>query len=98
MTPQSSGPSTLLPDNFSHRKDDVDDGALRVDQTQMTNDFDLTPSKTLAIVMKAANKTYELKIYPPYGNSQGDGHSFGYFGSAVWANDVFRFLNRYCRK
>jgi len=65
---------------------------------QAANDYDLTPSKTLAAAMKDANKTYELKIYPPYGNSQGDGHSFGYFGSAVWANDVFGFLNRYCRK
>jgi hypothetical protein len=25
-----------------------------------------------------------------------DGHTFGYFGSAVWADDVFRFLNQHC--
>jgi carboxymethylenebutenolidase len=63
---------------------------------QAANDYDLSPSKTLSAVMKAAGKTYEVKIYPPYGNSPQDGHAFGYFGSAVWADDVFRFLNRHC--
>jgi hypothetical protein len=38
-------------------------------------------------------KTYKLKIYPSYGDSPQDGHSFGYFGSDVWAEDVFEFLN-----
>ena len=46
--------------------------------------------------MKDAGKPYELKIYPAYGGSAGDGHTFGYFGSAVWADDVFAFLHRYC--
>jgi carboxymethylenebutenolidase len=63
---------------------------------QAANDYDLSPSKTLSGVMKTANKAYELKIYPPYGDSPADGHSFGYFGAAVWADDVFRFLNQYC--
>jgi dienelactone hydrolase len=64
---------------------------------QAANDFDLTPSRTLAAAMKDANKTYELKIYPSYGKSRQDGHAFGYFGSAVWGHDVFAFLARYCR-
>jgi uncharacterized alpha/beta hydrolase family protein len=64
---------------------------------QAANDYDLSPSKTLAAVMKDAGKAYEVKIYPPYGNSK-DGHSFGYFGSTVWADDVFPFLNRHCAK
>jgi hypothetical protein len=64
---------------------------------QAENDYDLSPSKTLSRVMRAAGKPYGLKIYPPYGSSTEDGHTFGYFGSAVWADDVFRFLNRYCR-
>ena len=46
--------------------------------------------------MKKAGKMYEVKIYPPYGNSPQDGHVFGYFASAVWADDVFRFLNQHC--
>ncbi len=63
---------------------------------QAANDYDLSPSKTLSAVMKDAGKPYEFKIYPAYGSSPGDGHTFGYFGSAVWADDVFAFLNRYC--
>ena len=51
--------------------------------------------KTLAAAMKEANKKYELKIYPAYGDSPQDGHAFGYFGAAVWANDVFEFLSQH---
>ncbi len=65
---------------------------------QAANDYDLSPSKTLSEAMKAAHKTYEMKIYPAFGKSTGDGHTFGYFGSAVWADDVFRFLNQQCGK
>jgi len=65
---------------------------------QAANDYDLSPSKTLSEVMKKASKTYEMKIYPAYGDSPSDGHTFGYFGSAVWAPDVFRFLNQHCTK
>ncbi len=65
---------------------------------QAANDFDLSPSKTLSAQMNEAGKTYKLKIYPPYGDSPGDGHSFGYFGSDVWAEDVFGFLNQHCTK
>jgi hypothetical protein len=48
--------------------------------------------------MKDASRTYEVKIYPRYGNSPQEGHSFGYLGSAVWADDVLRFLNQHCAK
>jgi carboxymethylenebutenolidase len=65
---------------------------------QAANDYDLSPSKTLSAVMKKADKSYEMKIYPPYGGSTSDGHAFGYFGSAIWADDVFRFLNQHCIK
>src|SRR6266699_1440824 len=65
---------------------------------QAANDFDLSPSKTLSAEMNLVSKTYKLKIYPPYGESPRDGHSFGYFGSDVWAEDVFGFLNRHCTK
>jgi carboxymethylenebutenolidase len=65
---------------------------------QAANDFDLSPSKTLSAEMNEVGKTYKLKIYPSYGDSPQDGHSFGYFGSNVWAEDVFGFLNQYCSK
>jgi carboxymethylenebutenolidase len=65
---------------------------------QAENDYDLAPSKTLAAAMKKAGKPFEIKIYPPFGRSDAEGHTFTYFGSAVWAEDAFRFLDRYCRK
>ena len=65
---------------------------------QAANDYDLSPSRTLSAAMKSAGKTYEMKIYPAYGSSDRDGHAFGYFGSAIWADDVFRFLDQYCAK
>jgi carboxymethylenebutenolidase len=65
---------------------------------QAENDYDLSPSRVLSAAMKDAGKKFELKIYPPFGKSSQDGHTFGYFGSSVWAGDVFRFLSQYCRK
>lgn len=65
---------------------------------QAENDYDLSPSKTLSAALKDANRPYELKIYPPYGSSPQEGHTLGYFGSAIWADDVFRFLSQHCAK
>ncbi len=64
---------------------------------QAENDYDLSPGRTLWAAMKDAGKQFEIKIYPPFGVSRQDGHSFGYFGSSVWGADVFRFLNQHCR-
>ncbi|HKW62036.1 MAG TPA: dienelactone hydrolase family protein [Candidatus Acidoferrum sp.] len=64
---------------------------------QAANDYDLSPSRVLSDAMKAAGKDFELKIYPAFGDSVQDGHTFGYFGSSVWADDVFRFLNKHCQ-
>ncbi|MGA8224044.1 MAG: prolyl oligopeptidase family serine peptidase [Candidatus Acidiferrales bacterium] len=65
---------------------------------QAENDYDLSPSRTLSAAMKDAGKEFEIKIYPPFGKSVKDGHSFGYFGSSVWSADVFRFLAQHCPK
>jgi hypothetical protein len=65
---------------------------------QAANDFDLSPSKKLSAKMGEVGKTYKLKTYPSYGDSPQDSHRFGYFGSDVWAEDVFGFLNQYCSK
>ena len=64
---------------------------------QAENDYDLSPSRVLSSAMKDVGKEFELKIYPPFGTSAQDGHTFGYFGSSVWADDVFRFLNKHCQ-
>jgi carboxymethylenebutenolidase len=65
---------------------------------QAANDYDLSPSKILSTAMKEVHKTYEVKIYPVYGSSPQEGHTLGYFGAVVWADDVFRFLNQHCPK
>jgi len=65
---------------------------------QAENDYDLSPSRVLSAAMKAAGKKYELKIYPAFGETTERGHSFGYFGSSIWAGDVFRFLGANCPK
>jgi len=58
------------------------------------NDFDLAPSRVLSAEMKEAGKASQIKIYPPYGSSKQEGHTLGYFGASIWAEDVFRFLAR----
>jgi dienelactone hydrolase len=63
---------------------------------QAENDFDLSPSKVLFAEMKQAGKEAELKIYPPYGSTNRDGHSFAYQGSAIWFGDVFAFIQKHC--
>jgi carboxymethylenebutenolidase len=65
---------------------------------QAANDYDLSPSQALSAAMRDAGKTYKVRIYPPYGNSVQEGHAFGYFGSSIWADDVFRFLDEHCRQ
>jgi carboxymethylenebutenolidase len=64
---------------------------------QAKNDYNLSPTRVLSAAMKEAGKEFEVKVYPPFGSSVQEGHSFGYFGSSVWGNDVFRFLDRHCR-
>jgi len=63
---------------------------------QAQNDLDLSPSKVLFAEMKQAGKEAELKIYPPFGLSSRDGHSFAYLGSATWFSDVFAFVQKHC--
>jgi carboxymethylenebutenolidase len=64
---------------------------------QAENDFDLTPTRALAAAMMDAGKESAVKIYPPFGSSARDGHSFAYRGSAIWFGDVLQFLERHCR-
>jgi dipeptidyl aminopeptidase/acylaminoacyl peptidase len=63
---------------------------------QAANDYNLSPSKVLSSEMLRAGKVAKLKIYPEFGNSKKDGHSFPYLGASIWFEDVFSFLNKYC--
>jgi carboxymethylenebutenolidase len=63
---------------------------------QAENDFDLSPSRTLGAAMTEAGKTGVVKLYPPYGSSQREGHNFAWLGSDVWGHDVLAFLQQHC--
>jgi dipeptidyl aminopeptidase/acylaminoacyl peptidase len=63
---------------------------------QAENDYDLSPSRILSAAMSEAGKISEIKIYPAFGKSVEQGHSFAYLGSSMWADDVFRFLAQHC--
>lgn len=65
---------------------------------QAENDYDLAPSHVLSLEMKKAGKQFQVKIYPPFGDTAKKGHSFAYLGNSIWANDVFTFLKKYCGK
>ncbi|MEO7423832.1 MAG: prolyl oligopeptidase family serine peptidase, partial [Fibrobacteria bacterium] len=64
---------------------------------QAENDYDLSPSKTLYSEMIRDGKSAQIKIYPVFGKSAEDGHSFPYRGASIWFNDVSSFLDKYCR-
>lgn len=63
---------------------------------QAENDFDLSPSRLLSAAMNEAGKLSQVKIYPPFGTSPAEGHSFAYRGAALWAEDALRFLAGHC--
>ncbi len=63
---------------------------------QAENDFDLGPSKELYKEMIEAEKTAQIKIYPPYGKTPFDGHSLTWLGSSIWFEDVFAFIQKHC--
>jgi len=65
---------------------------------QPENDYDLAPTRVLSAVMTDAGKVSQVKIYPPFGKSAEEGHSFAYAGSLIWADDAFRFLQQHCGK
>jgi dienelactone hydrolase len=65
---------------------------------QAANDYDTTPGTALAAEMDRIHKFHVLKIYPPVGQSQEDGHNFLYLGIPQWEPDVFKFLDEYVKR
>lgn len=63
---------------------------------QAENDFDLAPTQVLSAAMREAGKRFEVKIYPTFGTTARDGHSFAYRGVAAWGDDVVRFIEQAC--
>jgi len=63
---------------------------------QAANDYDTTPTTELSAAMRTVGKNAQVKIYPAFGHSAREGHSFAYAGSDVWFPDVLAFLETYC--
>jgi carboxymethylenebutenolidase len=87
---------SIAPDLQALMKETVRKSNAPIFFFQAENDFDLAPSKELFAEMKLGGKEGEFKIYPPYGASKRDGHSFAYMGSATWFSDVFAFVQKHC--
>lgn len=64
---------------------------------QAENDADTSPSRELAAAMEGAGKVHRIHIFPRFGETEADGHSFGYFGSEIWADTVFAFFEEHVR-
>jgi hypothetical protein len=64
---------------------------------QAENDYSLAPTEVLGRQMREAGKPSVVKLYPAFGVSAADGHSFAWRGSNLWEADVFRFLDAQCR-
>lgn len=61
---------------------------------QAENDYDTAPSRELAAEAERAKKPHRMKIFPPFGKTNEDGHGgFCRQAGAVWADDVFGFLD-----
>ena len=65
---------------------------------QAENDFSLAPSKVLFNTMRAANRPAEIKIFPSFGTSAQDGHSFAYRGVNIWRDEATGFIERNCTR
>lgn len=65
---------------------------------QAANDFDLAPNKALLQIRRQAGKPVEYKIYPAFGTSAQEGHSFAYRGVDTWFSDVLSFVAQNCER
>lgn len=66
---------------------------------QAENDYDLTPSRTLAKELESLGKPYKLVIFPPYGNTPQEGHgAFCFRGADVWGQEVLSFLSTHMQR
>ncbi len=61
---------------------------------QAENDMDTGPSRELSVEMTRLGKANRMRIYPSFGKTAEDGHSFGYLGSQFWGPDVITFLQQ----
>lgn len=59
---------------------------------QAANDYDLSPTQKMAEKLEQANKPHKLLIFPAFGTTHAEGHSFYILGVRIWEKEVFSFL------
>ena len=65
---------------------------------QAQNDYDLSPSRTLAGELERLAKPHKLLIYPPFGATAREGHGFcGARGADIWGPEVLKFIETYLK-
>ncbi len=62
------------------------------------NDYSTAAGRALADELARLHKPHVLRIYPPVGRTQEDGHNVLYKAIPQWEDDVFRFLDKYVRR
>jgi dienelactone hydrolase len=63
---------------------------------QAENDYDTSPSRELAAEAQRAKKPHLMRIFPPFGTTNEEGHGgFCRQAGAVWGDSVFGFLEAY---
>ena len=66
--------------------------------THAENDYDTSAGRALAEELERRHKTHVLKIYPPVGLTQDDGHGMLYTNIPAWEEDVFKFLDQHAKQ
>jgi dienelactone hydrolase len=61
---------------------------------QAEGDYDLAPSRTLSKEMEKRGRPFQLHIYPSFGHTQQENHSFCVHGVDVWGTDVLTFVEK----
>ena len=66
--------------------------------THAENDYDTSAGRALAEELDRLHKSCVLKIYPPVGLTQDDGHGMLYTDIPAWETDVFGFLDLHVKQ
>jgi carboxymethylenebutenolidase len=83
--------SPLLQHRLIHAARTIDAPVLII---HAANDYSTQPGRVLDSERARLGKPHQLKIYPPYGRTAAEGHSFLYLKPTIWEADVFRFLDQ----
>ncbi len=75
----------------------VENAKIPIYFIQAANDYSTRPTTELSERMRQVGKPHEAKIYPAFGATNQRAHGFCRNGSAIWSEDVFRFLAQYMR-